>query len=90
MFDNYIELAKQQYPDFDFIDKDLSVIMNSIEEYQGTVGEIYGYDFSDDSFEVDQLVDNPVIISHNLPKGYIGCIFEDKDKKSTFLLVKVN
>lgn len=69
MFERYEELAKGQYPDFNFDGWEIQAVMKTIhgfEEDMGLVDEDDYFDSPEDTF---------VAFAYKIPNGYVGCVF---------------
>ena len=63
MFEQYEELAKEQYPDFNFDGWEIQAVMSTIHVFEECL--------YDDYFDkIDYLP-----FAYKIPNGYVGCVF---------------
>ena len=63
MFEQYEELAKEQYPDFNFDGWEIEAVMSTIHGFEeGSYDDYFG--------KIDYL-----FFAYKIPKGYVGCVF---------------
>ena len=65
MFEQYEELAKEQYPDFNFAGWEIQAVMNKIQTYKEN------FDFS----EFEDYKGDTDYFYYEIPNGYVGCVF---------------
>ena len=66
MFEQYEELAKEQYPNFDFTGWEIQAVMSTIQGFEQEEDQV-----NEDGYYEDSLVP----FAYKIPNGYVGCVF---------------
>ena len=66
MFEQYEELAKEQYPNFDFTGWEIQAVMSTIQGFEQEEDQV-----NEDGYYEDSLVP----FAYKIPNGYVGCTF---------------
>ena len=80
-FEKYAELTKEQYPDFDFTGFEIEEAMIIIDGYEENYDLAYTGNYDDYASD-----DNFIEFCYQLPRGYMGVIFNKNGTKVFFMI----